>query len=89
MVRNFVISEDIFNFMMSPSSISLRSVRREEETGARGVLVTPDWPGSVFLMRVEEKVREGTMVLRRRFSPRMICPREILSDTFRGRLKFL
>ena len=50
--------------------------------------MTQDWPESVFLMMVEEKVQEGTMVLRRKFSPRMICPREILSDTFRGRLKF-
>ena len=59
-----------------------------EKTSVKGVLVTPDWPGIVFLMMVEEKVREGTMVQRRMFSPRMICPREMLSDTFRGRLKF-
>ena len=77
-----------FGYFHPPVGLITKVVRRAEKTGARGVLVTPDWPGSVFLLKVEEKVREGTLILRRKFSPRMICPREILSDTFRGRLKF-
>ena len=63
-------------------------VRQAERGGARAVLVTPDWPGSLYLMLLEEKVREGSIVLRRKFSPRIVCPQEIVSDTFRGRLKF-
>ena len=39
----------------------------------------------VFVLRSHHTV---PVILRRKFSPRMICPREILSDTFRGRLKF-
>ena len=53
----------------------------------QGWLVTPDWPGSVYLMLVEEKVSKGTMALRKKFSPRIECPWKINSDTFRGRMK--
>ena len=77
-----------FGYIHPPLEFIWKVVRRAENTGSRGVLVTPDGPGSVYLMLVEEKVREGTMVLRKKFSPRIECPREILSDTFRGRLKF-
>ena len=77
-----------FGYFHPPVGLITKVVRRAEKTGARGVLVTPEWPGSVFLLKVEEKVQGGTLVLRRMFSPRMIFPREILSDTFRGRLKF-
>ena len=52
------------------------------------MLVTPDWPGSMYLMLVEEKVREGSIVFRRRFSPRIICPRYFVSGTFGSRPKF-
>ena len=71
-----------------PVGLIGKVVRQAEEMGSRGMLVTPDWPGSAYMMLVEEKVREGTMVLRKKFSPRIECPREIISDTFRGRLKF-
>ena len=78
-----------FRYFHPPIGLIGKDVRQADKTGSRGVLVTPDWPGSVYLMLVEEKVREGTMVLRKKFSPRIECPREIISDTFRGRLKFL
>ena len=77
-----------FGSFHPPVGLITKVVRRAEKKGSSGVLVTPDWPGSVYLMLVEEKVREGTMVLRKKFSPRIECPREIISDTFRGRLKF-
>ena len=77
-----------FGYFHPPVGLIMKVVRRAEKTSARGVLVTPDWPGSVFLLKVEENVRECTLVLRGKISPRMICPREILCDTFRGRLKF-
>ena len=56
--------------------------------GSRGVLLVPDWPRSVYCMLVEERLKEGSMKLERRFRPRMVCPEEIVSDTFRGYLKF-
>ena len=77
-----------FRYFHPPVGLIWKVVRHAEKMGSKGVLVTPDWPGSVYLIWVAEKVREGTMVLRRRFSPRMECPREKISDTFRGRLKF-
>ena len=75
-----------FGYFHPPVDLIGKVVRQVERTGSRGVLVTPDWPGSIYLMLVEEKVREGTMVLRRRFSPRIECPRDIISETFRGML---
>ena len=45
-----------FGYFHPPVGLITKVVRRAEKTGARGVLVTPDWPGSVFLLKVEEKV---------------------------------
>ena len=54
----------------------------------KGILVVPDWPESSFCMLVKERLKEGKMVLEEKFRPIMTCPREIVSDTFRGALKF-
>ena len=59
-----------FGYFHPPVGLIWKVVRQAERMGARGVLVTPDWPGSMYLMLVEEKVRERSIVLRRRFSPR-------------------
>ena len=45
-----------FGYFHSPVGLITKVVRRAEKTGTRGVLVTPDWPGSVFLLKVEEKM---------------------------------
>ena len=52
-----------FGYFHPPVGLITKVVRRAEKTGARGVLVTPDWPGSVFLLKVEEKVRERDCVV--------------------------
>ena len=39
-------------------------------------------------MLVKEKLEEGKMVIEEKFRPFMTCPREIVSNTFRGALKF-
>ena len=39
-------------------------------------------------MLVKEKMQEGKMVIEERLRPMMLCPGEIVSDTFRGVLKF-
>ena len=52
-----------FGYFHPPVGLIMKVVRRAENTGARGVLVTPDWPGSVFLLKVEEKVQERDCVV--------------------------
>ena len=71
-----------------PVGLIWKVVRKAEREKAEGVLIAPDWPGSVLTAVVESRVKEGRMVLREKWSPYMICPKEIGSDTFRGRLKF-
>ena len=71
-----------------PAGLVWKVVRKAEREKARGVLVTPDWPGSSFLAVVEERVKAGSIVLLEKFRPVLICPEEICSDTFRGLPKF-
>ena len=63
-------------------------VRKAERSEARGVLVVPDWPESSFYMLVKEKLEEGKMLIEEKFRPIITCPKEIVSNTFRGALKF-
>ena len=71
-----------------PVGLIWKVVRKAERSEARGVLVVPDWPESSFYMLVKEKLEEGKMVIEEKFRPIMTCPREIVSNTFRGALKF-
>ena len=66
-----------------------RVVHKNERERAKGVLVAPDWPGSGRLAVVEDRVRIGSLILAETVSLRLECPREIISDTFRGVPKFL
>ena len=50
--------------------------------------VAPDWPGSSWLAVVEEKVWMKKLILVDTVSLVLECPREILSNTFRGVPKF-
>ena len=75
-------------YFHSPVGLIWKVVRKAERSEARGVLIVPDWPESSFYMLVKEKLKEGKMVLEEKFRPIMSCPREIVSDTFRGALKF-
>ena len=63
-------------------------VRKAERSSERGVLIVPDRPESSFCMLVKERLKEGKMVLGEKFRPIMNCPREIVSNTFCGALKF-
>ena len=65
-----------------------RVVRKAERERANGVLIVPDWPGSSLLAVLESREKEGKVVLMEKWRPRLICPREIESDTFRGMTKF-
>ena len=63
-------------------------VWKAERERAKGVLVAPDWPGSGRLAVVEDRVRMRRLILAETVSLRLECPREIISDTFRGVPKF-
>ena len=65
-----------------------RVVRKAERERAKGVLVAPDWPGSSRLAVVEERVRMKKLILADTVSLVLECPREIMSNTFRGVPKF-
>ena len=71
-----------------PVGLVWRVVRKAERERAEGVLIVPDWPGSSFLAVLENRVREGTVVLMEKWRPVLICPREIKSKTFKGVPKF-
>ena len=65
-----------------------RVVRKVEREEAEGVLVAPDWPGSGLLALVEEKVMRKKLRLAEKVYLVLECPKEIVSDTFRGVPKF-
>ena len=71
-----------------PVGMITRVIRKAEKSGARGILVAPDWPGSTAYMLIREKVAEGKMRIEEQWRPFMHCPGEILTRTFRGVLKF-
>ena len=75
-------------FFHPPVGTIWRVIRKAERDRAQGVLVVPDWPGSGFLSLVEDRMDEGRLLLREKFWTCMICPNDICSKTFRGRLKF-
>ena len=63
-------------------------VRKAEKDRAKGVLVTPEWPGSSRLAVVEEMVRVRKLLRVDNVSLVLECPKEIISNTFRGVPKF-
>ena len=75
-------------FFHPPADLLSRVVRKAKREKAVGLLVAPDWPGSSRLAVVEDRVREKTLILGDVVSLRLVCPREIVSDTFRGVPKF-
>ena len=58
--------------------------RKADRERAYGMLVAPDWPGIGWLAVVEEKVRMKKLRLAEKVSLVLECPKEIVSDTFRG-----
>ena len=77
-----------FCYFQPPVGLLGKVVRKAERTGSKGLLLVPDWHGSVYCMLVEEILREIRTGLEGKFRPRIVCPGVIVSDTFRGYLKF-
>ena len=65
-----------------------RVIRKAEREKAEGVLVTLDWPGSGVMSLVEERVRIRKLRLVEQCHLVLKCPKEIVSDTYRGVPKF-
>ena len=57
-----------------PVGLAWKVVRKAEREKARGVLVVLDWPGSGYLLVVEERVRTGKLVLMERLRLVLTCP---------------
>ena len=63
-------------------------MRYAEVCGARGLLVVPEWPASVFMVRLREKELEGKVAMVLRFKPELETPLWMKSNVFRGTPKF-
>ena len=63
-------------------------LRYAECCRASGLLVVPDWPGSVFMARLREKELELKVDMVLRLRPRLEAPGWMRSDLFRGTPKF-
>ena len=75
-------------FFHPPVGLISRVVRKAERERAQGLLIVPDWPGSGLMLVLEDRVRMRKIRLVKTFNPVLECPREILSDQFRGVPKF-
>ena len=75
-------------FFHPPVGLLSRVVCKAERERARGVLVAPNWPGSGRLAVVKDRVRMRRLILAETVPLMLECPKEIVSDTFRGRPKF-
>ena len=83
-----VLWREGFGFFHPPVGLISRVVRKAERERAKGVLIAPEWPGSSRLLVVEEMVRLRKLLRVDNVSLVLECPREIVSDTFRGVPKF-
>ena len=74
-----------FGFFHPPVGIIVKVLDKAREDGARGVLVVPDWPGSMMAREVEFC---GQLRLVARWRPVFECPFWFENSTFRGVPKF-
>ena len=74
-----------FGYFHPPVGLVPRVLQKAREDRARGVLLVPDWPGSMMMLEVRQ-TRE--LVLEGRMRPRFECPTWFENSTFRGVPKF-
>lgn len=75
-------------FFHPPVGLVAKVLRYAECCGAKGLLVVPEWPASVYMARLREKEQEGKVMLVLRFRPELEAPRWMKSAVFRGIPKF-
>ena len=79
---------DGIGYFHPPVGLVWRVICKAEREKAEGVLIVPDWPGSSLLAVLERKEAEGKIILMEKWRPWLVCPQEIVSNTFRGLTKF-
>ena len=77
-----------FGFFHPPVGVIVRVVRYAEQCKAGGLLVVPDWPGSVFMVVIRSLEAAGKVRQVRRFRPWLESPPWLKSRTFQGTPKF-
>lgn len=77
-----------FVFFHPPVGLIVKVLRYAEECQASGLLVIPDWPGSVYMVVLRDLMARQKVWLARRFRPVLHSAPWILSRTFSGMPKF-
>ena len=67
----------------------VKVLRYAEECQASGLLVIPDWPGSVYMVVLRDLMARQKVWLARRFRPVLHSAPWILSKTLSGMAKFI
>ena len=62
-----------------------RVLQKAREDRAQGVLLVPDWPGSMMMLEVRQTPQ---LVLEGAMRPQLECPSWFQNSTFRGVPKF-
>ena len=77
-----------YGFFHPPVGLVAKVLRYAEFCGAKGLLVLPEWPASVFMARLREKELEGKVIRVLKFKPELETPLWMKSNVFRGTPKF-
>ena len=81
-------SKPQFGFFHPPVGLVVKVLRYAEMCRASGLLVVPDWQGSVFMVVLRELMARRKVWLARRFRPVLQSPPWLKSKTFSGVPKF-
>ena len=74
-----------FGFFHLPVGLVPKVLQKAREYRAQGVLLVPDWPGSMMMLEVRQTPQ---LVLEGAMRPRLECPSWFQNSTFRGVPKF-
>ena len=77
-----------FGFFHPPVGVVVRVLRYAEQCGASGLLVVPDWQGSLYMVVVRELVARRMIRMVEKFRPSLESPPWLKSRTFSGVPKF-
>ena len=75
-----------FGYFHPPVALVPRVLDKAEQDGARGILLVPDWKGSVSQVVMDKHSKR--IKLREKFRPFFECPDWFENDTFKGWPKF-
>ena len=78
-------SADYFGFFHPPVGLVHRVLEKVREDRARGILLVPDWPGSMVMLEIRQSRQ---LELKGRLRPGFQCSDWFQNSTFRGIPKF-